>query len=151
MLHIEPDCWITGTAWQGLLLQGLHMGADMAASHRKPYGPLHVCPSAWRTDVAWPSFRQQLRGDDVKHPRFAELFSLNVLHAQLQQEQAGAQARYYWTHYWDTGQKAWFSAAVRNAATLSPAADGFRHYWGGSHCHQQHPDLDGALVSYLIE
>jgi hypothetical protein len=43
--------------------------------------------------------------------------------------------RDYWAHYWDTAQKAWFEAAIRDKAILIPEVIGFkdfRHFWGGS-------------------
>ena len=55
----------------------------------------------------------------------------------------------WWQRFWDTGEKAWFEAAVHDAASLVHAPD-FRHFWNGSEARflgragllARHPELE---------
>lgn len=47
IVHIEPDCLISGREWYDRLLEPLEAGQWMAAPNRMPFGALHPCPSAW--------------------------------------------------------------------------------------------------------
>lgn len=128
LLHLEPDCLVSGADWFDRLCAGIDRGAGMAASHRKEYGPLHVTPSLWAvTDSQPPSMDYSNRRPDQLHPRFAELFNLPWLLGE-----APPRWRWFWEQQWDTGQKAWFDLAVCDrAAHVEPTRD-FEHYWEGS-------------------
>src|SRR5262249_40255524 len=65
--------------------------------------------------------------EDEQHPRFRELVALDVLRAAL--EPAGMWE--LWGRFWDTGEKAWFDAAVCDRAVHVATPD-FRHIWHGS-------------------
>jgi hypothetical protein len=128
MVHLEPDCLVLGDLWVHRLLEPLTRGAWMSGANKKPYGPIHPTPSAWRTTEVRAGFRAQPRGIDEHHPRFNELFNLNELRrCTTARKWAG-----FWRHYWDTGQKAWFYAAVEDRAALVEHADDFVHFWMGS-------------------
>jgi hypothetical protein len=128
MLHLEPDCLVSGTAWRDHLLEALAGGAWMAGSFRQSHGPIHPTPSAWRVAEVRASFRaRQWRGDDQRHPRFRNLVDLDLLRSNY--EPLGLW--HLWRNYWDTGEKAWFAAAVQDRAALVQAP-GFHHYWHGS-------------------
>src|SRR5262249_44696131 len=95
---------------------------------RHSHGPTHPTPSAWALAELRASFRaKQPRAPDEAHPRFRELIDLEDLRAKYQP--LGLWSR--WAGYWDTGEKAWFEAAVCDRAALVPTP-GFCHYWHGS-------------------
>src|SRR5262245_21314623 len=128
LVHLEPDCLVTGRQWRDNLLGALAEGAWMAGSFRQPHGPTHPTPSAWLVSEVQASFRaRQWRGGDEGHPRFRELVDLEVLWASY--APLGLLPR--WGKYWDTGEKAWFEVAVRDRAALVETP-GFRHYWFGT-------------------
>src|SRR5262249_24567699 len=109
MLHLEPDCLVSGTGWRENLLAALDGGASRAAGFRAPHGPLHPTPSAWRVAEVRANFRAwQWRVPDQGHPLFAGLVDLEVRRATLFPPQFWPM----WAEYWDTGEKAWFEAAV---------------------------------------
>jgi hypothetical protein len=84
LLHIEPDCLISGRVWRDNLLDAINRGAWMAASRRLAYGALHPTPSAWRLDQAWDNFDGHwMVPADLCRPRFAELVDLVVLQAEI--------------------------------------------------------------------
>lgn len=139
MLHFEPDCHILGTAWYELLTRPMLEGAWMSGMTRQHYGPLHPCPSMWRVDHDWASFLDQPRGDDERHPRYHELFSLESLVTSV--ERYCPPAIPWWRKNWDTAQKNWFHAAVHDRAVRVPHTKDFRHFWGGSLAHRYHPEL----------
>lgn len=141
MVHIEPDCLVTGTRWRELLEQAVGEGAEMAGTHRYAFGPIHPCPSIWRTDVDWPSFQTATRTDDELHPRFPEVFDLPL---RLKTAAAGGKRKWeFWSRNWDTAQRAWFHAAVRDKARVidKASATGFKHYWKGSRENKNHSHL----------
>jgi exopolysaccharide biosynthesis predicted pyruvyltransferase EpsI len=128
LLHIEPDCLVSGTDWFARLCGGTDRGAWMSASHRKQYGPLHVTPSLWRVTESHPlSMDYAPRGPDESHPQFADLFDLPWL-----LKEAPARWRWFWEQQWDTGQKSWFELAVRGQTALVEDSRDFEHYWEGS-------------------
>jgi hypothetical protein len=149
MIYVEPDCEIRGTLWLVRLVQAIEEGADMAGCFQSPWGAIHVCPTAWRTSVAWPSFVVTRKRRDVAHPRYNQLFRWDKLEETLQQQQAPARRYVFYASIWDVGQRAWFSAAVRDATRCVDAAATFKHYGGGSKRNQNHPALDGPLLHYL--
>lgn len=126
LIHLEPDCLITGRQWRANLERALAGGAWMAGSHRKRYGPIHPTPSAWRVTEIRCSFRVQPMGADKEHPRFHELLDMEIYRTDL--------APGLWPSFsnlWDTGLKAWFDAAVHDRAALVAGPD-CQHYWQGS-------------------
>jgi hypothetical protein len=127
LVHFEPDCVITGRRWRENLLRAIECGSLMAGAHRHWYGTIHPTPSAWRIDRLRTTFGSFERAEDSCHPRYAELIDVEKLRAGV--EPLGV---WYWfERFWDTGEKAWFEAAVRDAASLVDAPD-FHHYWKGS-------------------
>ena len=127
LLHFEPDCVIEGRRWRENLLRAIECGSWMAGAHRKAYGTIHPTPSAWRIDRLRTTFSGWERAADSRHPRYAELIDIEGLRAEV--EPLGCWP--WWERFWDTGEKAWFEAAVQNAASLVDAPD-FRHFWKGS-------------------
>lgn len=143
MLHIETDCYVSGVDWYRHLTEAIDRGAWMAACHRKAWGPLHPCPSIWKVDEVRAGFRRHDGAEDVRHPRFAELFDIEAYRREL-----GLDVRTdEWS--WDTGLKAWFDAALVDRAVQVPKS-GFAHYWRGSINRQEHPHLflDPRLLRY---
>jgi hypothetical protein len=127
LIHFEPDCVIEGRRWRENLLQAIECGAWMAGAHRKAYGAIHPTPSAWRVDRLRTTFSGWARAADSRHPRYAKLLNIERLRAEV--EPLGRWP--WWERSWDTGEKAWFVAAVHDAAILVDAPD-FRHFWNGA-------------------
>jgi hypothetical protein len=127
MLHFEPDCLIDGVEWANKLLEATKQDIWMAGSHRKSYGPIHPTPSIWDVNQVKHSFMEQLRRDDVNHPRFHEVMNMKNLMDQITDQE-----RNYWSNYWDTAQKPWFDCAIHDKAVLVEATPDFRHFWMGS-------------------
>ena len=127
LLHLEPDCIVSGRQWRENLLGAIGDGAWMAGSVRQHHGPIHPCPSAWRVDRVRSTFAGWEWEPDARHPRFHELVDLDRLQSVM-----GTGAGWdFWGSFWDTGHKAWFDAAVLDRAVLVEAPD-FQHYWHGS-------------------
>ena len=127
MIHIEPDCVVTGPEWRNNLLDAIRRGSWMAGAERKRYGPIHATPSAWLVSRVQDSFDAQPRAGDQHHPRFHELIDWERLKNSAIREGS-------WTFFeaqWDTAQKAWFRAAIVDRAALVETPD-FKHYWLGS-------------------
>jgi|GEM_PF-976467 len=130
MLHLEPDCLVTGTQWREKLLAAIARGAWMAGTCRKSYGPIHPTPSAWQVSKVRASFKAQSRSSEVQDRRFASLVDLQVL-----KEEATRQGCWTWFEKnWDTADKAWFLAALSGRTALVTGS-GFKHYWNGSTRH----------------
>ncbi len=129
MLHLEPDCHITGTKWYESLCRGIDSGAWMAGSHRKEYGPIHPTPSLWKVDRIQTSFDYANRIPDEEHPRFLELFKREWLLRAI--ENAGEDLN-FWTTTWDSAQQAWFRFAVEGKAFHADSTADFKHFWAGS-------------------
>ena len=129
MLHLEPDCLISGTKWYESLCRGIDSGAWMVGSHRKEYGPIHPTPSLWKVDEIRTSFDYASRIPDEQHPRFSELFGREWLLDAI--AKAGEDLE-FWTTTWDSGQQAWFRFAVEGKACFAVSAGDFRHFWAGS-------------------
>jgi len=127
MLHIEPDCLVTGRAWRENLLRAIDRGAWMAGAHKKAWGPIHPTPSAWLVREVRTSFKEQPRNQGVAHPRCGELFDLSVLRAAAEPKGVWDWAR----ENWDTADKAWFEAAIHDRTALVEAP-GFQHFWYGA-------------------
>jgi hypothetical protein len=128
MVHLEPDCLVTGRRWRDNLVGALAGGAWMAGSVRQCHGPIHPTPSAWRVGEVRASFKiTPWRGADERHPRFAGLMDLEA----LKHDRSPMGVWIGWTCHWDTAHKAWFEAAVCDLAALVEAP-GIRHYWHGS-------------------
>jgi hypothetical protein len=143
MLHLEPDCLVTGRLWRENLLRAIEQGAWMAGANRKPWGPIHPTPSAWLIRQVSGTFKGRPMARDIDHPRFQELVDLDVL-----EEQAREQGCWEWARTrWDTADRAWFSAAIHDRAALVEAPD-FRHFWLGS---QQHALSQHQLVAKFPE
>jgi hypothetical protein len=151
MLHIEPDCFISGVAWWHELNSAINNNCAMSAIYAKPYGPLHPTPSLWRLKDISGSFRAQYRGADQQHPRYNELYNSNFvqnLEPGIREIIGGVNWYDIWvnptTCIWDTAQKNWFDLAVigRCAHTGSKRLDDavavlnsdtqFFHAWAGA-------------------
>jgi hypothetical protein len=145
LVHFEPDCVIEGRRWRDNLLQAIESGSWMAGAHRKAWGSIHPTPSAWRIDRLRVTFCGWERDADSRHPRYAELIDTERLRAEV--EPLGCWP--WWERTWDTGERAWFHAAVQNAATMVEAPD-LRHFWNGSESRTlgregllaRHPELE---------
>jgi hypothetical protein len=144
MIHIEPDCLIDGITWANRLLEAATRNVWMAGSHQKSYGPIHPTPSIWDVNQIRSSFREQLRGSDMGHPRFHELVNMKDLMDQTNNDQI------YWAKYWDTAQKPWFDAAIHDKALLIKEEPDFKHFWYGS-THNTDPTKvgDPRVIQYL--
>lgn len=135
LVHLEPDCLISGRRWLDTLLEPCRQGAWMSGSHRRFYGPIHPTPSVWRTDVPWASFAHCHRQEDVFHPRFQELFQRQELLEWTQSHEPESHA--WWQEHWDVSQRNWFCAAAVDRAVLVEPTNDFEHFWYGS---QRPPD-----------
>lgn len=145
MIHIEPDCLVSGKTWLKNLLVPMESGAWMSGSLRRFYGPIHPTPSAWKCDINWSSFAHAPRGDDIRHPRFAELFQLTQLVEWSRDHEPDATQ--WWSEYWDCAQRNWFLAARSEKAVLVEPTDDFEHFWYGS---MRSPDPgDPRFAKYL--
>lgn len=129
LLHLEPDCLISGVRWYENLQRGIDSGAWMAGSHRKEYGPIHPTPSLWRVSQIRSSFDYADRIPDERHPRFGELFNREWL---LNAVAEANQDTEFWLTKWDSGQRPWFDCAVEDKAILVADTDDFEHFWFGS-------------------
>jgi hypothetical protein len=149
MLHIEPDCLVTGRGWRENLVSAIEQGAWMAGAGRKAWGPIHPTPSAWLVREVRTSFAEQRlpRGDS--QPRFKQLVNLEILQAAALAEGCWEWAR----QFWDTADKAWFQAAIHDRAALVEAP-GFRHFWYGTSINRlpleqllvKFPELNGWFI-----
>jgi hypothetical protein len=129
LLLLEPDCLVSGRAWRDNLLAALAAGAWMAGCSPRAYGPIHPVPTAWRVAEVRASFKaSQPRAPDEEHPRYRELVHPEILEAEYRPIGIWD----WWSRHWDTGEKAWFEAAVHDRAVAVPGP-GFRHYWHGSY------------------
>ena len=131
LVVIEPDCLIRGPVWLERMVSAVREGALMAGYFKKPYGPIHPAPSAWRIETIHASFETQSREIDECHARFHELFDVAELRRIVDADHDSWE---FWGRCWDSTQKNWFNAAVLDKAVLLPV-DGeldFRHYWCGS-------------------
>ena len=116
MVHIEPDCSITGSGWLSNLLNAIDQGAWMAGSRRKPSGELHPTPSAWLVDQAINlDFRHVPREEVVDE----KLFDIS-------------KTGHWRKLWWDTGLKAWYECAKQHK-TKQVLAPGIAHLAGRSH------------------
>jgi hypothetical protein len=146
VLFFEPDCLITGRSWFNKLVEEINHNW-MIGSHLKDYGPIHPTPSIWNIDKIKTSFEVQLRCQDECHPRFHELFDLDFLRERVKRE---GDSWEWWKKYWDTAQRAWFLAAIRDKAKLVDKADDFIHFWGGSKSGRDPYSFnDPRLIEYL--
>jgi hypothetical protein len=127
MLHIEPDCLVTGRRWRENLVGAIEQGAWMAGAHRKAWGPIHPTPSAWLVREVRTSFAEQSLPRSVAHPRFNDLVDLEVLRAAAESDGCWEWAQ----RRWDTAAMAWFQAAVHDRTSLVDAP-GFQHFWLGA-------------------
>ncbi len=150
MLHLEPDCLITGTRWYENLCRGIDSGAWMAGSHRKEYGPIHPTPSLWQIDRIQTSFDYACRIPDEEHPRFSELFKRDWL---LDAVTTAGEDVEFWRTTWDSGQQAWFRCAVEGKAFHADNSDDFRHFWAGSDkvLSERHFEKNSRLNEYKEE
>jgi len=153
MLHLEPDCVITGTRWYENLCQGLDRGASMSGSHRKLYGPIHPTPSLWRVQDCHTTFDSCERAADEQHPKFSEVFDLDWLLDAIRKTGGDLD---FWETQWDTGQKAWFELAKDGRDHQACETDDFQHFWFGAttsiqHTLNKHPELNAYReYSYRI-
>jgi hypothetical protein len=126
MLHFEPDCVIDGREWRENLLAAISHGAWVAGSIHKPYGPIHLTPTAWRVDRIHGSFVDSERTPDPSHPRFNELFQLGGLRPVRSHRSGGPSCE----RLRDTGDSPWFAAALEGRTALVDVPD-FRHFGYG--------------------
>jgi hypothetical protein len=143
MIHLEPDCLVTGTGWRDNLLRALDQGAWMAGGFRQKHGPIHPTPSAWLVAKLHASFCAcQWRVPDQADPRFDKLVNLAIHQAYLDPNLWPV-----WAEIWDTGEKAWFDAAVHDRAVQVETPE-FHHYWLGSSARRL---PEAALVALFPE
>jgi len=94
MLHVEPDCTMTGSKWYHQLLDPI-LKDDMWSTFGNMLctGIGHICPSMWRIDKVRHGFYRQPKGADKTESHYLKVFKDHD----------------NWTHeYWDTGQKCWY-------------------------------------------
>ena len=112
MLHIEPDCKITGRVWYDAITDAAIINkCDVVAMFKTTFGPIHPCLSFWRVRSIKHSFK--LQPMDITHPRFREFVSLPAL---LRETKPPKNARIKLE--WDTAQKNWFEAAVKDRCVI---------------------------------
>lgn len=119
LVHIEPDCEITGSHWYKNLLDAIYDGAYMSSGVKLPDGSLHPCPSAWLVkENIKHTFMHSYKGSDyfeVQYPKLVDCENSYDFEFLL----------------WDTAKKAWYEHAKKGKATLVKIDD-FEHLWGHS-------------------
>ena len=140
LLHLEPDCLISGIRWYENLWRGIDSGAWMAGSHRKEYGPIHLTPSLWRVSEIRSSFDYANRLPDEGHSRFLELFRRDWLLNAITEAKQDTE---FWRTTWDTGQRAWFDCAVADKAFHAESTEDFEHFWFGSDAYFTEQQMSG--------
>ena len=152
MVLIEPDCLIRGRQWLERLVASIQTGSQMSGYFSKSYGPIHPAPSAWDVGALKFSFETSSRVEDERHPRFPALFNVEELRRIVALD---GDSWEFWGYYWDSTQKNWFEAAIRDKASLLPIGEelDFRHYWCGSTQNRDHAILrtDAELRTYLSD
>lgn len=119
LVHIEPDCIITGPKWFYNLLEPIKNGAWMSSGVKLPDGSLHPCPSAWFVSkVRQHTFKHIYKGSDFFEPQFPFLVDVEK---SYEFEQI----------WWDTSKKAWYECAKNNKAVHVETPD-FQHLWAKS-------------------
>ena len=127
LVHFEPDCVITGRRWRENLLRAIECGSWMAGA------------TGMRSARSTRPPRPGASIDSAPHSAASSGRRTLVIRATRSCSMSRSSGRRWnllgawpwWQRFWDTGQKAWFEAAVRDAASLVDVPD-FRHYWKGS-------------------
>jgi GT2 family glycosyltransferase len=119
MIHLEPDCVITGKIWIENLLNALDNNYWMASGHQYPDGSLHITPSAWLIKKSFQlNFDWAMKNKDLEDPIYPVVCDVSKTEG--------------WHRIgWDVGFKAWFEIAKLNKAKHIDAPD-FIHFWGKS-------------------
>jgi hypothetical protein len=144
LVLIEPDCLINGDKWYQAITEPIKHGYWMAGTVKLPWGPIHPCPSAWNVNNIKFSFNATSRLYDAYHPKFLQLFNLNllinILAKQSDVDKYGVKkllgedktSNVFWLFMWDTGMKNWFEAAINNKAIHVSMTQDFKHLWHGN-------------------
>ena len=121
----------------------------MASGHKKIYGPLHLTPSIWDVSKISRSFRVQLRDKDQKSSDFTLHVDLTALRAYCAEHNYDDSTKEWWEAHWDTGQAAWFYAALHEKARFIGESTDFKHFWKSASSSpdlENHPELKEFLL-----
>jgi len=143
IIHIEPDCAITGRKWFENIIDVYTEDTWMIGPNKLSFGPIHPVPALFVLDKFQHSFRSIKRAHDIYHPKFFEVFNIKPF------------LRYtahfnFWSNFWDTSQKNWFEAAIRGKTAVSEQADDFIHYWNGSD-HEHTKEAEKKLQDMTVD
>lgn len=119
LVHVEPDCLITGSQWYTNLVNAITEGYWMASGAKLADGSLHPCPSAWSVaNTHAYNFKHIYKESDYFEPQYPFLVDINKTYD------------FEITH-WDTAKKAWYECAKLNKAKDVLTND-CRHIWAAS-------------------
>jgi|694.fasta_scaffold12037_8 GT2 family glycosyltransferase len=119
LVHVEPDCIISGNRWYKNLLGAINDGAYMSSGAVMPDRSLHPCPSAWSiANTHHYDFMHMLKKMDYCDPQYPFLVDMAKTYA-------------FEMTFWDTAKKAWYECAKKNKAQYVELTD-FRHLWAKS-------------------
>ena len=127
MVHIEPDCVVSGLTWLNELKAAAASGAIMAGSMHLPFGPIHPCPSIWDLRRLPGSFDTSLRDTGINF----DVFNYRQMCEWLINVGMDNGGIWLWTHCWDCGILNWYKAALMGKAVHTKTGDGFRHFFAG--------------------
>lgn len=120
LVHIDPDCEISGRMWLTNLLSGIRKGQWFTAGFDFPCGILHLVPAAYsvkqsvKTSFHWCSMLP-----DRSDPQFSQIVDVSKFKS------------FQKNNMWDVSQQFWYRCAKQNKATCVPVPD-FKHFWAGS-------------------
>lgn len=131
LVHLEPDCLMSGRFWYDSLVAAIKEGAWMAGNNYGMYHPhIHPCPSAWNVNQIRYTFRDNVRSStEMLHYNFWDIFDYKRISENLKDADSNCLKFFY--SYWDTGAKNWYHAHCNKKAVMVGNPD-FTHYWGGS-------------------
>lgn len=126
MVHIEPDCIITGNQWLYDLVNPIENGYWMAGAFQLPWGTIHICMTSWLIQKIPGSFSYSPIIMDREFRRLVNADFLNELNSL----DCNQQERWMmWDkNVWDTGLKNWFDCACYNKSKLVNVND-INHLW----------------------
>lgn len=152
MVHVEPDCVITGPNWINSMISCIESGALMSGSSVLPFGPIHPCPSVWDLSSVDNTFDWTIRHQAIEDGIFSEtkLKKWLAINNMPNNCQMGDKLVNFWIKYWDCGIQNWYKLA-KLGHTMVSDGDGIIHFFNGRRRspYQLHPD-DYVLVNQYL-
>jgi len=146
IIHIEPDCIITGHKWLDDLnnqvkFSNCYLCGFTPTANTSSIAPFHICPSIWKVDQIPDTFMIRHRKGDQSNN--FNILSYNKLVKQLYESNVPEYGVWIWFHYWDTGIKNWYDIASTGKVTILDKCEGFHHFYYGRY---RPPRLDEHLT-----